>query len=132
MLTKVTSLLIASILLFTSFSVPTCPLNQMADKKTDSTEKTCCCCQNSSHKLQTNSPKGQDCPCQVSERKPEDRSPAVVVSNYDSKPDAVFLTLEKAPVQENQITPIDFSSHNTFKLSSRDRPLYILQSSFLI
>jgi hypothetical protein len=74
----------------------------------------------------------QNCPCQVSEKRPEDRSPAVMVSNYDIKPDAIITTLEKTPVQENPLTPSDFSSHNIFSLSSRDRPLYILQSSFLI
>ncbi|MFH1336787.1 MAG: hypothetical protein ABII96_09745 [Candidatus Zixiibacteriota bacterium] len=132
MLTKITTLLIASVLLFASFSGQSCPVNQISDQKTDLPEKTCCCCQNSSHKLQNNNTAEQNCPCQVSERKPEDRSPAVVVLNYDSKPDAVFLTLEKVSVQEKQLTPIDFSSDNTFKLSSRDRPLYILQSSFLI
>jgi hypothetical protein len=73
------------------------------------------------------------CPCQVSQRKSEDRSPAVVFSNYDIKPDIIITILEKAPVQEGQQTPIDYSFHNNnFKLSSRDRPLYILQSSFLI
>jgi hypothetical protein len=130
--TKVTSLLIASVLLFASFSGQSCPVNQISDQKTDSPEKTCCCCQNSSHKSQNHKMTEQNCPCQVSEKRPEDRSPAVMVSNYDIKPDAIITTLEKTPVQENPLTPSDFSSHNIFSLSSRDRPLYILQSSFLI
>jgi len=132
MLTKVTSLIIASVLLFASFSGQACPVNQISVQQTDLPEETCCCCQNFSHKLQNNNAAEQNCPCQVSERKPEDRSPAVVISNYDSKPDAVIVTLEKVSVQENRPTPIDFSSHNNFTLSSRDRPLYILKSSFLI
>jgi hypothetical protein len=132
MLTKSTSLLIASVLLFTSFSVPTCPLIQMRDKNTDSPEKTCCCCQNSSQKIQKNKTPEHNCPCQASEKKTEDRSPAMVISNYDVKPEGIVTTLENTPVQENQLSPICFSSHHNFTLSSRDRPLYILQSSYLI
>jgi hypothetical protein len=92
----------------------------------------CCCCQNSgSFSPEDDAPK-HDCPCQMAEEQPKENSPAVISSNHLSSPETSLLTSEvEGPFEDLQIRLSDSSPHTLF-LPSRDQPLYILNSSFLI
>ena len=132
-LTKVTSLLLAIVLSLAPLSVQPCPMGAGWDQKVNPSPNTCCCCANSSATPFTSDNAEQhQCPCKMTEKQPKERSPAVVVSRYDSKPETFLVTLEIELISEDCFPRQIISSPHTFFLPSRDRPLYLLHSLFLI
>ena len=133
-LTKTISLLLVSILLLSPLSVQSCPMTPTQDQKADVSANTCCgCCANSSTtSLPSDAAEQHQCPCQMTEKQPEERSPAVVVYRYDSKPETFLVTLEIQLISEDYSPKLIVSSPHTFFLPSRDRPLFLLHSTLLI
>jgi hypothetical protein len=133
MLTKVTSLLLAIVLSLAPLSVQPCPMGGGWDQKVDRSPNTCCCCANSSATpLTSDNAEQHQCPCKMTEKQPKERSPAVVVSRYDSKPETFLVTLEIEPISEYCSPKLIVLPPHTFLLPSRDRPLYLLHSTLLI
>jgi hypothetical protein len=125
---KTISLFIACLLLFPPLSVQPC-------QEVDLSQNTCCCCcccQDSGSSLSNNDAEKDECPCQMSEKKQEESSPAIIFSYNDSRPETSLLTSKvEGSFEDYQSQLVGLSPHTIF-LPSRDQPLYILHSSFLI
>lgn len=133
MLTKLTSVLLLSILFFGTFSVQSCPMQPNLLPETDSSLNSCCsCCANSSATLPKDDAEQHQCPCQMTESQPGGRSPAVVISRYDGKPETFFVTSEIGGISGVCLPQLITLSPTTFFLPDRDRPLYLLYSILLI
>jgi hypothetical protein len=133
-LTKTISLLLVSILLLSFLSVQSCPMIPTPDQKVDVSANTCCgCCANSSTtSLPSDAAEQHQCPCKMSEKQPEQRSPAVVVTPYENKPEASLLALEIELISEDCSPKLIISLSHNFFLPCRDRPLFLLHSTLLI
>jgi len=132
-LTKTTSFLLIGILLLSPFSVQSCPMTPSPDQKEDVSASACCgCCDNLSTPLSSENAEPHQCPCRISEKRPEERSPAVFISHYDIKSEIFLVSSEMEAFSENPLIQPTVSSPHNFFLSSRDRPLYLLHSTLLI
>ncbi len=132
-LTKTISFLLIAIFLLSPLSAQSCPMISAPDQKEDVSASACCgCCDNLSTPLTSDNAEPHQCPCQMSEKRPEEHSPAVFVSHYDIKSEIFFVSLEIEAINENPLIQPTVSSPHNFFLSSRDRPLYLLQSALLI
>jgi len=102
---------------------------------TEVPEQTCCCCpccQETESSPSESHTQKDECSCRMAEKHEEENSPAVIVSVKDDKPQISLPTLEiEGSFECEQSRPLDFGSRNLI-LPSRDQPLYILHSSFLI
>ena len=102
---------------------------------TEVPEQACCCCaccQETEPPPTENHSHRDECACRMAERHNQETSPAVPVSASDNKPEMSPLTFEvRETLEGDPNRPLDFGSHNP-TLPSRDQPLYILNSSFLI
>jgi hypothetical protein len=132
-LTKTISLLLVGILLFSLLSAKSCPMNLNLDQKRDVSAHSCCvCCANSSTSLLSDNASQHNCSCQMTEKPPEDRSPAIIISHDDSKSETFLVTSQVEVISKDHLSQPIFSSPHFFPLSSRDRPLYLLYSTLLI
>jgi hypothetical protein len=133
-LTKTISVLLVSILLISPLSAQSCPIIPTPDQKVDVSVNTCCgCCANSSTaSLPSDAAEQHQCPCKMTEKQTEERSPGVVVNRYDSKPETLLVTLVAELISEDCLPKLIISSSHTFFLPSRDRPLFLLHSTLLI
>jgi len=68
----------------------------------------------------------------MSEKQTEENSPAVIVSYDDNKPEAYLVAGEVELLNADSFIQQTCFYSPTFHLPSRDRPLYILYSTFLI
>jgi len=125
MVRRITAIVIAGILLFVPASVQPC-------QKVDISEDTCCCCETSGQLSQPDDTKQHECPCQISESQPVESSPAVIISHHKRAPEPLLLAAEIEGPTENYLAPFAGLNTNYFLLLSRDPPLYLLNSSFLI
>jgi hypothetical protein len=123
---RVTALLMAAVLFSVPLSVQPC---QMAEVSQNS----CCfCCLNSSEFSHLNDAERQECPCQMDERQQEVSSLAVIVSNQDSKPETFSVASEVEEITKESHTQFTGLCPHSFLPVSKDPPLYLLHSSFLI
>ncbi|MFQ6002629.1 MAG: hypothetical protein ACE5KJ_02675 [Candidatus Zixiibacteriota bacterium] len=123
---RVTAIFLASILFFVPLSLQAC------QKVEVSQNACCCCCVNSSDSSHPNDAKQHECPCQMGESQQEESPPAIIVSHHDSKPEP-FLVASEVEVTTKDYRPrLTSSSSLPFSLTSKDPPLYLLHSSFLI
>ena len=122
---KLTSFLILSVLLLVPLSAQSC-------QELDVLEKACCCCSESDQFSQTNHTKQHECGCQMGKKQQEESSPAVIVSHQDSKPETFLVTSEVELITEDYLVQTTSLYSHPFSFPSRDRPLYLLHSSFLI
>ncbi len=131
--TAITSILLTSVLLFASLFAQPCSFESKLDQRPDkSSSDGCGCCANASASSSSDGTDQHNCPCQMSEKKAEENSPAVIVSYDDNNPEANLVAGELELLNADSfIRQICLRPH-TFYLSSRDRPLYILNSTFLI
>ena len=122
------SLLVMCALFLAPVAVQPCEASELA-------EQACCCCpccQETESAPSESHAQDEECSCRTAEKNDQETSPAVPVSVSDSKPEMSPLTLEvKGSFEGDQSRPLDFGSRNPI-LPSRDQPLYILHSSFLI
>jgi hypothetical protein len=102
---------------------------------TEALEEACCCCpccQETDSSLAETGGEGDDCPCEMSEADESEGSPAVILSNRSGGVEILLVASsargETDDYRSSSITQL-FSS---LFLPSRDQPLYILHSSFLI
>ena len=132
-LTKITSLLLTSVLLVIPLFAQPCFIDSKLEKKLDNTSGNCCgCCVNLSPSSSSDCSDQHNCPCQMSEKQPEENSPVIIVSYNDNKPEENLVAGEIELLNvDSFIRQTCFRSHD-FYLPSRDRPLYILNSTFLI
>ena len=132
-LTKTTSFLLIGIFLLSPLSAQSCPMTPTSDQKVDVSNDACCgCCANLSTPLPFDNAEPHQCPCQMSEKRVDERSPAVFVSHYDIKSEIFLVSSEMEALSENPLIQPTVSSPHNFFLSSRDRPLYLLNSALLI
>ena len=133
MLTKLTSVLLFSVLFFGTLSVQSCPVQPNLVRETDRSPNSCCsCCANSSATLPQDDAEQHQCPCRMTESQPEKSSPAVVVSHYDSKLEIFLVASEIEGISEVCLPQLSGSSPTTTSLLGRDRPLYLFYSILLI
>lgn len=132
MLTKLTSLLLTSVLFFVHLSVKPCSMDSNLDQEADISQNSCCCCANSFNSLPTDDAAQHHCPCQMTQRQPAEHSTAVIVSQLDSKAETFLVTSKVEVISEDLLFLLTCLHHHSFSLSSRDRPLYLLHSTLLI
>jgi hypothetical protein len=125
MVRRVTSLLIAAVLFFVPLSIQPC-------QEADVSQNPCCCCSGSSEYSLPDDTKEHQCPCQMAEKQQEESSPAVLVSDQYSKPDAFSAASEVEGITKDYSTRLVGSCPHPFWPASKDPPLYLLHSSFLI
>ena len=125
----------AAISLFVMCALFLAPVSVQACDTTEAVEEACCCCpccQETEYSPSESHNQKDECSCRIAEKHEEENSPAVLVSVNDDRPQISLLTLEiKGSFECEQSRPLDFGSRNPI-LPSRDQPLYILHSSFLI
>ena len=131
--TTITSILLTSVLLFSSLFAQPCSLESKLDQRMEkSSNDGCGCCANASASSSSDDTDQHKCPCQMNEKKAEENSPAIIISNDDNKPEAYLVAGEiETSYADSFIRQTCFYSH-PFHLPSRDRPIYIINSSFLI
>ncbi len=122
---KIGTLLIIPVLLVVPVSVLPC-------QEADIGQDTCCCCESSSQLSQPVDSKQHECPCQISEKEPAESSPAVITSNHERAPEPLWLASGNEEPRENCVAQLGGLHGNHFLLLSKDPPLYLLNSSFLI
>lgn len=126
MVGRVTALLIATVLFFVPLSVQPC-------QKVEVSQNSCCgCCLNSSLSSHPDDAEQRECPCQMDERQQEESSPAVIVSHQNSKPEPFLVASEVKVVTKDYLPQFTGLCPHTFLPISKDPPLYLLHSSFLI
>ena len=125
---KIISLAVACLLLFPPFPAESC-------EEGDQMQETCCCCaccHDSEPFLPQNDAERDDCSCRITEKNDVENSPAVIFSSNDNRPQTSLLTSKvEASFEDYQSRLVSQLSKALF-LPSRDQPLYILHSSFLI
>ena len=111
------------------------PLRVQPCETTEVPEQACCCCtccQETESAPSKSHAQDDECSCSMAERHDQESSPAVLVSASDNRPEISPLTFEvRQEFEGDPNRPLDFASRNP-TLPSRDQPLYILNSSFLI
>lgn len=131
--TKITSILLTSLLLFASLFAQPCSFEFKLDQRMEkSSSSGCGCCANTSESSSSEGTDQHNCPCQMSEKQPEENSPAVIVSYDDNKPEAYLVAGEFELLDADSFIRQTCLCPHAFYLPSRDRPLYILNSTFLI
>jgi len=119
---KTSAIFLITLLLFVYPSAQAC-------QKAEVSQKNCCCCGNSS---QFDTAEQRDCSCQMGENKPEEKTPAVITSNSDTRPENFLATSEIELIYEHYLSQLNELYSNSFLPPSREPPLYLLNSSFLI
>jgi hypothetical protein len=130
---RITSILLTSVMLFASLFAQPCSFESKLDQRPEkSSSDGCGCCTNTSASSSSEGTGQNNCPCQMSDKQAEEKSPAIFVSYDDNKPEAYLIAGEIELLNADSfIRQTSFYSH-PFHLPSRDRPLYILNSTFLI
>jgi hypothetical protein len=131
--TTITSILLTCVLLFTSLFAQPCSFESKLDQRPDkSSVGSCGCCANSSTSSSFDGTDQHNCPCQMREKQAEENSPAIIASYDDNKPEANLVAGEIEPLNADSFIRQICLRSPIFYLPSRDRPLYILNSTFLI
>lgn len=125
----------AAISLFVICALFLAPVSVRPCEAVEAPEHTCCscpCCQDSEPSPPDNHAQKDECSCRIAEKHEEENSPAVVVSVNDNKlQTSLLISSIEGSFEYHQSRPTDFGSSD-FIFPSRDQPLYILHSSFLI
>jgi len=131
--TKIISFLLSCVLLIVPLSSQVCSMDPRLDQGMDKSSDECCgCCSQSSTVSSSGSTDQNDCPCGIKEKQPEENSPVIIVSYNDNKPEAYLVAGELELLNADSFIRQTCLRSHTFYLPSRDRPLYILNSTFLI
>ena len=131
--TTITSILLASVLLFASLFAQPCSFESKPDQRMEKPSRDVCgCCANASASSSSEGTGQHSCPCQMKEKQAEENSPAVIVSYNDNNPEANLVAGEIELLNADSFIRQTCLRSHTFCLPSRDRPLYILNSTFLI
>jgi hypothetical protein len=125
----------AAISLFVICALFLAPVSVRPCEAVEAPEHTCCscpCCQDSKPSPPDNHAQKDECSCRIAEKHEEENSPAVVVSVNGDKLQTSLLTSNiEGSFERHPSQFADIGSPN-FIFPSRDQPLYILHSSFLI
>lgn len=125
-----------AISVFIAFLLLIPPLSARLCERAELSQNSCCCCcpccQDSGPPLSDSDAEKDECPCQMSEKKQDESSPAVIFFYNDSRPETFLLTSKVEGSFEDYQSQLAGLSPHTLFLPTRDQPLYILHSSFLI
>ena len=122
---RVVSLLIAIVLFSVPLSVQPCQMSEVS-------KNPCCCCSDSPDFSQGNHRERQECGCHMGEKHQEENSPAVIASHHDSKPEAFPVGSEAEVIRKDHFSQLAGLYPHPLSPASKDPPLYLLHSSFLI
>ena len=125
----------AAISLFVMCALFLAPVAVRPCGATEAPEQSCCCCpccQETDSSLAETGEERDDCPCEMSEAEESEGSPAVVFSHRSGGAEIFLVGLStRGEIDDYRSFSIAQRSSSLF-LPSRDQPLYILHSSFLI
>ncbi len=131
--TKIISILLISVLLIIPLSAQACSMDPRLGQGMEKSPDECCgCCNQSSTVSSSGSADRNECPCGIKEKQAEENSPAVIVSYDDNKTEAYLVAGEHELLNADTFIRQTCLRSHTFYLPSRDHPLYILNSTFLI
>ena len=120
---KLALLVIAFIFFFLSGVILPC-------QKCDISQKTCCC-ESSCQVSPKNEQKG-DCPCEIKKWPESQSSPEIILPDYSKKSELILKAYKFEFTDEDIFTKQKDKYCHLLILLSRDPPLYLLNSSFLI
>jgi len=108
------------------------PANLQSCNYCDFSEEMCCCCENFCQSSQHNDRDKKECSCEISEGTKAESPSAVIVTHPDNKPKMDSGSVEVEIIDKFCFTQLSDSNPYTSAFLSRDPPLYLLNSSFLI
>jgi hypothetical protein len=125
----------ATISLFVICALFLAPVSVRPCETTEALDHACCscpCCQHAGSCPSEGDAQEDECSCRIAEKHDEENSPAVVVSINHNKLQTPLLTSSiEGSFEHDQGESADSDSGDPI-FPSRDQPLYILHSSFLI
>jgi hypothetical protein len=127
MVGKSISLFIVCLLLFTPLLAHPCQRVYMSKSS-----GCCCCCKGSGSFSPKEDKEEQKCPCQMAKKQQEETSPAVIVSHHNGEPETLLMASEVEVITKDYFTQFPNLCHHPLLPTSKDPPLYLLHSSFLI
>lgn len=122
---KVTSLLVVTVLLSVPLSVQPCRMSEVSNNP-------CCCCSGSPDFSRADHREQQERGCHRCEKHQEGSSPAVIVFHHDDRSLTPFVASEVKLTVKDYHTQLTGLCRLPLLLTSKDPPLYLLHSSFLI
>jgi len=125
MVKQVAAILIVGFLFFVPAYVQPCHTDDLSKNR-------CCYCESCCHFLEHNEKDKKECSCQISEGSAPESSSAVIVTHPDNKPKINLGSLKVEFIDKCCFTQLSDLSPYTSVFLSRDPPLYLLHSSFLI
>ena len=120
---KLALIIIAFIFFFLSGAILPC-------QKCNISKKTCCC--ESSCKVSTNNEQQGDCPCEIRKWPESPSSPEAMLPDYSKKSESILQPYKFEFAGEDIFAQQEDTNCHFLILLSRDPPLYLLNSSFLI
>ena len=122
---KVTLLLIVAVLLSVPLYVQPCQMSEVS-------KNPCCCCSDSPDLSQAKHREQQECGCHMGGKHQEENSPAVIVFHHGDRSGTPFVASEVEVISEDYRPQLAGLCAQPFLPASKDPPLYLLHSSFLI
>jgi hypothetical protein len=120
---KVALLVIAFIFFFLSGVILPC-------QKCDISQKNCC--SESSCQVSTKNEQKGDCSCEIRKWPESPSSPEVILPDYSKKSESILKPYEFEFAGESALAQQKDNNFHFLTLLSRDPPLYLLNSTFLI
>lgn len=122
---RATSIFVVTVVFLVPLSVQPCQMSEVSNNP-------CCCCLDSPDFSQANHKEQQECGCHMGEKHQEESSPAVIASHHDSKPETFPVGSEAEVIAKDHSSQLAGLCPHPFSPASKDPPLYLLHSSFLI
>lgn len=125
----------AAISLFVMCALFLAPVSVGQCETTEAPEQSCCCCpccQDAKSPQQETEDDKDGCPCEMSEAEESEGSPALIFSNRSGGAQILFEATSTHEETNHYQSPFIAERFSSLSLPSRDHPLYILHSAFLI
>jgi hypothetical protein len=122
---RVVSLLMATVLFSIPLSVQPCQMSEVSNNP-------CCCCSDSQDFSEASHREKQECGCHMGEKHQEESSPAVIVFHDGDRSLTPFVASEVEVITKEYRAQLTGPYSQPFLRKSKDPPLYLLHTSFLI
>ena len=122
---RAVSILMAIALFCLPLSVQPCQMSEVSNNP-------CCCCSDSRDFSEANHREKQECGCHMGERHQDESSPAVVLLHRADKLGTSFVASDVEVTTKDYPAQLTVLHSRPFLPASKDPPLYLVHSSFLI
>jgi hypothetical protein len=122
---RATSIFVVAVVFLVPLSVQPCQMSEVSNNP-------CCCCSDSPDFSEANHREQQECGCHMGEKHQEENSPAFIVFHHGDKLGTSFVASEVEVITKDYRPQFTGLYSQPFLPTSKDPPLYLLHSSFLI